>query len=64
MIEREHEQTAREFCEALKKMASNPAALENFQHYLAYHFADWLTTYANTPEDITDELKQFAEIEL
>jgi hypothetical protein len=60
---RKHEQTAKEFCEALKAIAGKPENLDNLKSYLSYHFADWMNKYANTPENITAELKSFADME-
>ena len=63
-MERKHEQTAKEFCEALKTIAGKPENLENLELYLSIHFQKWLERYANDPENITAELKQFAEIDV
>ena len=61
---RKHEQTAKEFCEALKAIARKPDNLDNLESYLSYHFAEWMNKYANTPENITAELKSFADMEV
>lgn len=58
-----YEEQAKEFIEAIKTMASRESALDIFQCYLEYHFAEWLKKYANTPDGITAELKAFAEME-
>lgn len=63
-MERKHEQTAKEFCEALKTIAGKPENLENLEIYLSIHFSKWLDKFANTPENITAELKQFAEMDV
>lgn len=63
-MERKHEQTAKLFCEALRTIAGKPENLENLEGYLSYHFAEWLEKYANTPENITAELKSFADMEI
>jgi hypothetical protein len=60
----EHEQTAAEFITALKTLAERPENLNNFQLYLSIHFPEWLKRFANTPEDITAELKHFAELDI
>ena len=57
------EQTAKQFCEALQTIAGKPQNLENLESYLSYHFAEWMNKYANTPENITAELKNFADME-
>ena len=58
------EQTAKQFCEALQAIAGKPQNLENLEYYLSIHFSEWLSKFANTPEGITAELKQFAEMEV
>ena len=58
------EQTAKQFCEALQAIAGKPQNLENLEYYLSIHFSEWLSKFANTPEEITAELKQFAEMEV
>ena len=62
-MERKHEQTAKQFCEALRAIAGKPENLENLESYLSNHFAEWMNKYANTPENITAELKSFADME-
>lgn len=61
-MERKHEEEARQFCAAIKKLAANEAALENMESYLSHHFDTWLKNYAGYPGGITDELERFAEI--
>lgn len=61
-MERQYEEEARQFCAAIKKLAANESALDNFESYLSMHFDIWLTKYANTPEAIVDELESFAKI--
>ena len=63
-MERKHEQTATEFCEALRTIAGKPENLENLESYLSNHFSEWLERIANTPEDITSELIFFAKMEI
>ena len=63
-MERKHEQTAKEFCEVLKTIAGKPENLENLETYLSIHFSKWLDRFANTPENITAELKHFAEMDV
>ena len=58
------EQTTKQFCEALQAIAGKLQNLENLEHYLSIHFSEWLSKFANTPEGITAELKQFAEMEI
>ena len=48
---------------AIKRLAENPEALNNFANYLNHHFDVWFKKYANTAEDLVSEFKQFSEIE-
>ncbi len=48
---------------AIKKLAENPGVLENFENYLDQHFDVWFEKYANTPEGLVSEFKQFSEIQ-
>lgn len=52
------------FTQAIKDLASKPENLENLNNYLSYHFPKWLEMWANTPENIAGELKQFAEMQI
>lgn len=54
---------AADFVNAIKTMANKPENLDNFESYLCYHFAEWLEKYANTPEDMAAELREFAELD-
>ena len=63
-MERKHEQTAKQFCEALQAIASKPENLENLNSYLCYHFPEWLEKWANTPEEIAEEMELFAKMEV
>ena len=59
-----HEKQAAEFCEAIRTLANKPENLNNLESYLTYNFDKWLTTWANTPEDLAAEMKEFAEMEV
>ena len=61
---RKYEKQAAEFCEAIRALANKPGNLNNLESYLTYNFDKWLTTWANTPEDLTAEMKMFAEMEI
>lgn len=61
---RKHEQTAKQFCNALRAIAEKPENLDNLESYLSYHFAEWMNKHANTPENITAELKNFADMNI
>ena len=54
---------AEDFVNAIKTIANKPENLDNLESYLSYHFAEWLEKYANTPEDIAAEMREFAELE-
>ena len=58
------EQIAHQFIEAIKTIAGKPENLDNLESYLSYHFAEWINKYANTPENITAELKSFADMDV
>ena len=57
-----HEKTAAQFCAAIQTIASKPENLENLEHYLSHHFAAWLEKYANTPEGMAAEMREFANM--
>ena len=59
-----HEQTAKQFIQAIKTLSEKPQNIDNFECYLSYHFAEWLEKFANTPETITAELQSFAEMDI
>jgi hypothetical protein len=54
---------ATDFAEAIKIIAAKPSNLENLENYLSRHFLEWLEKWANSPEDLTAEMKAFAEME-
>lgn len=57
-----YETAAAQFCEAIQTLASKPENLENLELYLSRHFATWLEKYANTPEAIAAEMREFANM--
>ena len=59
-----YEKQAAEFCEAIRTLANKPENLNNLESYLTYNFDKWLTTWANSPENIAAEMKEFAEMEI
>ena len=63
-IECMYEEAAQTFCEAIKSLASKPANLDNLESYLSYCFAEWLSKYANSPENIAAEMRDFAKMEI
>lgn len=61
---RKYEKQAEKFCEAIRTLANKPENLNNLESYLSYGFDKWLTTWANSPENIAAEMKEFAEMEI
>ena len=57
-----HEHVARQFVVAIKTIAEKPQNLENLEFYLSLHFPEWIEKFANTPEKITCEMRDFAEM--
>ena len=58
-----NEINAKILCDAIRKFAENPAAIENFESYLSYHFDVWHNKFASTPDGLIDEFKMFSSIE-
>lgn len=63
-MKRKHEQTAKQFCDAVRTISNKPENLENLESYLSMHFAEWLEKFANAPGTITAEMRAFAEMEV
>lgn len=57
------QETAAVFVEAIKTISTKPANLDNLESYLSHHFPEWLSKYANTPENIAAEMRDFAKME-
>lgn len=62
-MERKHEKEAKMLCDAIRKFNENDNALDNLEFYLSIHFERWLEQFANTPEGLATELKNFSEIQ-
>ena len=58
------EKAAAVFVEAIKTISTKPANLDNLESYLSYHFPEWLKRWANTPENIAAEMRNFAKMEI
>ena len=58
------EKAASDFCEAIKIIASKPENLANLESYLIYHFEEWLMKYANSPESMAAEMREFANMDI
>ena len=61
---RKYEEQATQFCEAICTLANNTENLENLESYLSCHFEQWLKIWANSPEGLAAEMKEFAEMEI
>ena len=59
-----HEIIASEFINAIRELASKPENMNNLESYLSYHFETWLKKYGTSPENLTDEIKHFAQMEV
>ena len=59
-----HEHVAKQFVAAIKTIAEKPQNLDNLEIYLSYHFPEWLEKYANTPETLTAEMREFANMKI
>ena len=62
--EREFEELAERFIEAIKRIAKKEENLNNLQHYLSRNFEQWLTRFTKTPLAIVCELESFAYMEI
>ena len=58
----EYADLAAQFTKAIKTISEKPENLDNLECYLSHCFGSWLEKYANTPETITAELKEFANM--
>lgn len=59
-----YEKAAETFCAAIKTLAEKHDNLCNLESYLTHNFGEWLSKFANTPETLALELKEFAEMEI
>lgn len=59
-----NKECAKIFCDAIRTFAERPENLENLENYLSIHFDRWISKWANTPEDIAQEMRDFATIEM
>ena len=64
VLKMKYQHLADQFISAIKTLAEKPQNLDNFNHYLAYHFPEWLDKFANTPETLTAEFRDFAEMKI
>ena len=57
-----YEEQAIQFCNAIRALTNKPENLNNLESYLTYNFGKWLEKWANTPEGMAAEMKEFAEM--
>lgn len=57
-------QAAAGFVEAIKLIATKPDNLDNLESYLSHHFPEWVSRWANSPEDLAAEMQKFARMEI
>ena len=50
--------------QTIRELASNPDNLDNLESYLSMHFGEWLKRFANSPENMAAELKNFARMNI
>lgn len=55
---------AADFVGAIKLIATKPDNLDNLESYLSHHFPEWVSRWANSPEDLAAEMKKFARMEI
>lgn len=55
---------AADFVGAIKLIATKPDNLDNLESYLSQHFPEWVRRWANSPEDLAAEMKEFARMEI
>ena len=61
-MERKYTKEAAQFCEYVRTLASKPENLDNLESYLSAHFEEWLAKWANTPQDMATEMREFANM--
>ena len=59
-----NEENTKIFIEAIKTISEKPDNLDNLECYLSHHFDKWLKKFADTPDKLAGELKNFAEMEI
>lgn len=62
MENRKYSEAARVFCEAVQALGADRDSLANLESYLSMHFGEWLEKYANTPEWIAAEMREFSRV--
>lgn len=60
----ENKELAEMFTTAIKTIADKSDNLENLKNYLSYHFDEWIENFANSPEKLVSEMKNFSEMNI
>ena len=60
----ENEKNAEIFCDAILEFSKKSENLENLRAYLSLHFAEWMKKYAYDPENLSCEMREFANMEI
>lgn len=63
-MNREYKEEAASVAQSIRELASKPDNLDNLESYLSMHFWEWLKRFANNPENMACELKQFAQMDI
>lgn len=59
-----NQESATIFINAITELANKPNNLDNLEGYLSRHFDKWLERFANNPENLACEMKNFADMEI
>ena len=59
-----NKECAKKFVDAIKEIANKPNNLDNLESYLSHHFDVWMEKFADMPEKLVTEMKNFAEMEI
>ena len=62
MNENKYAELAAQFIQAVKTISGKPENLDNLECYLTHCFGSWMENYANTPETLTAEMVEFANM--
>ena len=63
-MENHVEKVAEQFVNAIKNIAKTPENLDKLECYSSHHFEAWVKKDANTPEGLTAEMVEFANMEI
>lgn len=57
-----NEENAKILADAIRTFAKHPENIDNFESYLSMHFDKWMELWANNPDKLAYEFKNFAEM--